>query len=111
MRQRDHNEIFQLLKYGFVVLKLLCCSLAAVLIDVHRPVVHLMLNNRRLVLKRSTQTSRLRSLSQQLDRTVVVHQSSALHLQHSDQCRSFYQVAAVCLAAWLQVAQIKYFAL
>lgn len=74
-----------------------CCSSAVVLIDAHRPVVHLMLNARRLILKGSTQTSRLLSLSRQSDRTVV-RQSPALLLQRSDQCCSFYQVAAVCLA-------------
>lgn len=53
MHKRDRNEIFQLLKYPFVVLQLRCFSSAVVPIDAHRPVVHLMLNTRRLILKRS----------------------------------------------------------
>lgn len=75
--EHDHNYIFQLLKYGFVVLKLrCCCSLAVVPIDVHRPVVLLMLNSKRLILKRSSQTSGLLSPRRQLDRTLV-HQFCA----------------------------------
>lgn len=88
MHKRDRNEIFQLLKCPFVVLQLRCFSSAVVPIDGHRPVVHLMLNTRRLILKGSSQTSGLFPLSEQLDRTVV-HQGSVLRLQRSDQCWSF----------------------
>lgn len=76
MHKHNHNYVSQLLKYGFVVFKLRCCSLPLFPIDVHRPVVHLMLNTRSLILKWCSQTSGLLSLSQRLGRTLV-HQFCA----------------------------------